>query len=270
MRLKSYYLPLILVATLLGGLLLAACGDGDEKEAEAPPAAAETAEAPEEAEAPPAATEIAEEPEDAPAPTDAFADLESYRYSLRISFEGEELAEEGLGALSFDMTGAFVAPDRSRVRIEGDIGGFTLEEESISIGDRTWVLTGDTWREGEGSFESGELAPNTFFSDFDVEKLTVIKPSEETVNGVDSLRYSIDEADIEQLEALAAVFGDGDALEELPEDFTLELWLAKDGGWPVKMVMTARGPVDGGDFDVEMTMDITDVNDPDIEIEPPI
>lgn len=257
MKVKGYYLPLVLVVTLLGGLLLAACGGGEEEEAEAPPAAAEATEAPEEA-------------AQVPVPTDAFAELESYRYSLRISFESAELAEEGFGDVSFDLTGAFVAPDRSQVRVQGDVGGLALEEETITIGSRTWVRSGDTWREGEASFDTTDLAPNAFFAGFDAEQLKVIKPSDETVNGVDSLRYSVDKADVEQLQALSAIFGDGAALEDLPENFSLDLWLAKDGGWPVKMVMTARGASDGEEINMELSMDITDVDSADIEIEPPV
>lgn len=257
MKVRSRYLALILAATLLGGLALAACGGGDDKEAEAPPAAAGGAEG---------TTEAVE----APAPTDAFAELESYRYALTISLEGADLADEGLGSASFDLTGSFVAPDRSQARIEGDLGGLALEEETITIGDRSWVRSGDVWEEGEASFDTADLAPNAFFAGFDPEELKIITPTEETANGVDSLRYSVDEADIEQLQALANVFGGSDSLEDLPEEFSFDLWLAKDGGWPVRVVMTARGAAEGAAVAVELSMDITDVNDPDIEIEPPI
>lgn len=259
MRLRSRYLPLVLAATLLGGLVLAACNGGDDEEAEAPPPAAERAEEPSEAvEAPP------------PAPTDAFAELESYRFALTISFEGADLADEDLGGISFDLEGAFVAPDRSQVSIQGNLGGLALEEETITIGDRSWVRSGGVWEEGEASFETTDLTPSEFFAGFDAEELRIIQPTEETVNGIDSFRYSVDQADIEQLQALSAVFGDGDNLEDMPEDFSFDLWLAKDGGWPVRVVMTASGDAEGSEVAVELSMDITDVNDDDIEIEPPV
>lgn len=250
MKFKAHYLALVLVAGLLGGLLLAACGGGDDEEAEAPPAA----------EAPGG---------EVPVPTDAFADLESYRYSIRVAFGGEDLADQGLADVTLDLTGAFVAPDRNQVRIEGEVGGLNLQEETIIIGGRSWVRSGDTWREGEATFDTADLSPQAFFAGLDVEKLQVITPTEETVNGVDTLRYSIDEADIEQLQALTQVFGDDDASEDLPEDLSLDLWLTKDAGVAVKMVLTARDKSDGSEVEVEMSMDITDVDDPTIEIEPP-
>jgi hypothetical protein len=271
MRLKTYYLPLVLAVTLLGGLLLAACGGGGKEEAEAP-AAGETAVATQEAEGgeTPSAAEEPTQAGELPAPVDVFADLKSYHYSISMSFEGGDLAEQGVGAVSFSVDGAFVAPDRSQVHVKGDLGGLALEEESITIGSNSWVKSGDTWQEGQGSFDTAELAPNTFFTGLDAEKLSVIKPSEETVNGVDSYRYSIDKADIEQLQALAAIFGGDTTSSDLPENLSLDLWLAKDGGWPVKMVLSASGDTTGGTVDVKMTTDITDVNDPNIKIEPPI
>jgi hypothetical protein len=265
MKLKARCLALALVAGLLGGLLLAACGGGNEEEAtEAQAPAAET---PQGTEGP---SDGAGGPSgEVPAPTDAFADLESYRYSISILFGGEDLAAQGMNDVTFDMTGAFVAPDRNQVRVEGEVGGLNLQEESITIGGRTWVRSGDTWREGDATFDTADLTPASFFAGFDAEDLQVIEPTEETVNDVDAFRYSIDRADIEQLQALTQIFGEGDALQDLPEELSLDLWLAKDGGWPVKMVLTARGESDGSEMNVEMSVDITDIDDPSIEIEPP-
>lgn len=266
MKVRGCYLALLLAATLLGGLALAACDGGEDKEAEAPPSATENAGEPTQAvEAP---TGTVEAPE--PAPTDAFADLDSYRYTLTLSFEGAELVDQGLGSVTFTLDGSYVAPDRNQVRVEGELGDLALHEETIAIGDRSWVRSDDVWEEGEATFDTADLVPSAFFAGFDTEELKIITPTEETANGVDSFRYSVDKADIEQIQALAKVFGNGDNLEDLPEDFSFDLWLAKDGGWPVRIVMTARGTSDGSDVAVELSMDITDVNDADIEIEPPI
>jgi hypothetical protein len=267
MKFNARYLALVLVVGLLGGLLLAACGGGGDNE-EATEAQQPAVEATEATEATPDQTE--EPPAEVTPPTDAFADLDSYRYSAHIVFGGEDLADQGLSDVTFDMTGAFVAPDRNQVRVQGDVGGLNLEEESIIIGARSWVRSGDTWTEGDPDFDTADLGPPGFFAGFDPEEIRVIEPTEETVNDVDAFHYSIDKADIEQLQALAQIFGESDSLEDLPQDLSLDLWLAKDGGWPVKMILSAQGESDGSQVSVEMSMDITDVNDPSIEVEPPI
>lgn len=247
---------------LLAAGLLAACGgDGDEKEAadRATPAADATA-----------AVTPGEESTtgEMPAPAEAFAGLESYRIAMRFTLEGGtgDMGE----TLAMDLEGAFVAPDRSQANVSARLGDLELEEETITVGGQTWVKTGDTWAEGEAQFDISDLSPASLLEDLKPDQLRLLKPTKETVNGIESLRYSIDRGDIESLGNLSALFGDGEGLENLPEDFNIDLWLAEDGGWPVRLTMAARGAIDGGDeISLDFSLDITDVNDPGIEIEPP-
>jgi len=251
-----------LLVLLAAGLLVACGGDGDEKEAaeQQPPTAAEatTAATPEEGGA----------TDEAAAPAEAFADLESYRIEMRFTLEGG--TGDAAEALAMDLEGAFVAPDRSQAKVSARLGELELEEETITIGDQTWVKTGDVWVEGEAQFDIGDLSPASLLEDLQPEQLRVLKPTKETANGVESLRYSIDRKDIESLGNLSSLFGDGEGLEDLPEDFDIDLWLAEDGGWPVRLTMAAQGVIDGGDeMSLDFSLDITDVNDAGIEIEPP-
>jgi hypothetical protein len=58
---------------------------------------------------------------------------------------------------------------------------------------------------------------------------------------------------------------------ELPETFAMDIWLAEDGAWPVRMSLQASGQDDEGNpIDVEVFMEFRDINDPSIEIEVPI
>lgn len=97
-----------------------------------------------------------------------------------------------------------------------------------------------------------------------------MEPQKETVNGVKAVHYHIDEAD---LRLLAALLGDGEGVEDMPESAigTMDVWLAEDGNWPVRV----EGEVSytdeqGRSISLEVFMEIKDINDPDIEIEPPI
>jgi hypothetical protein len=241
---------------LLAGSLLVACGGGGKVE-EAPPAAATAAATPEEG----AAGAIS-------GPAEAFAKLESYRMNMRLTMEGA--SAEGQGALALDLEGAFVAPDRSQTHVNARVGELQLEEESISVGGQTWVKTGDNWVEGEPQFKLSDVSPASLLQCLDPEQLLRFKPSKETVNGVDSLRYSIDRAGIEALGCSGAVLGQEATPDDLPEDSSMDLWLAEDGGWPVRLTMTAQGVMDNGnEMSLDFSMDVTDVNAADIDIEPP-
>ena len=260
MRFPLRYLATLLM--LLAASLFAACGGGDEDEEAARDKMREAAAA--------TAAATPEEPaaEVAAAPADAFANLESYRLNLRFTLEGTATDEPGV--LAVDLEAAFVAPDRSQTRISARLGELELEEESITIGDQTWVKVGDSWVEGEAQLELEDLSPASLLEDLSPEQLRLLKPSKETINGVESLRYSIGRGDIDALRSLGALLGPEEGLENLPEEFDIDLWLAEDGGWPVRVTMTARGAVaDGDEIDLDFSLDVTDVNDPDIKIEPP-
>jgi hypothetical protein len=244
------------VVILLAGSLLVACGGGGKVE-EAPQAAATAAATPEEG----VAGAIS-------GPAEAFAKLESYRMNMRLTMEGA--SAEGQGALALDLEGAFVAPDRSQTHVNARVGELQLEEESISVGGQTWVKTGDNWVEGEPQFKLSDVSPASLLQCLDPEQLLRFKPSKETVNGVDSLRYSIDRAGIEALGCSGAVLGQEATPDDLPEDSSMDLWLAEDGGWPVRLTMTAQGVMDNGnEMSLDFSMDVTDVNAADIDIEPP-
>ncbi len=268
----AYLLGALVLA--LGMLLAAACGGGEEGEEEAGPSperATEVVEEEAEEEKPTREAEEEEEPELAE-PSAAFADLKSYRYLMRFDIEGTSTGQEAFeGTFAFDLNveGAFVAPDREQVKVTGSMFGLELEEETIRIGDRTWVHTDGGWVEGEAEFTTEDFSPASFAEAFNAEDLRILKPSKETINGIRSLRYKISKANIEKIAGFAGLFGEGAGLEDLPENFDIDLWLAEDGGWPVRLVMSASGDFDGVEGSLDLSMDVTDVNDESIEIEPP-
>jgi len=251
---------LVAVLILLGAIVLSACGGGGKEEEaarEKAPEAATAAATPEEG-----AAEITT------GPSEAFAKLQSYRMNMRFVLEGT--TAETPGALALDLEGAFVAPDRSQTHANARVGELRLEEESITVGGQTWVKTGDNWVEGEPQFRLSDLSPGSLLEELGPEQLRLLKPGKETINGVDTLRYNIDRADVESLRGLGALLGQDGDLENLPEEFNVGLWLAEDGGWPVRITVTARGAMDSGDeISLDFSIDVTDVNDPGIRIEAP-
>jgi len=248
------------VLILLGALVLSACGGGGKEEQAAEdkaPGAAAVVGTPE-----PGAAVVTT------APADAFAKLQSYRVIMH--FVLEDTATETPGTLSLDLEGSYVAPDRSQIRVSAHQGDLQLEEESIAIGGQTWVKTGGTWVEGEAEFQLSDFSPASLLGELGPEQLRLLKPSKETINGVDTLRYNVGRADIETLRALGSLLDQDGGLENLPEEFNVGLWLAEDGGWPVRITMTTRGATNSGEeVNLDFSMDITDVNNPGIQIEAP-
>ena len=185
---------------------------------------------------------------------------------------------EGLGAfmLAFladmRMEAAFVAPDRGELRME--MGN--LEFAGIGVGDKQWVRFGETdWRETSEETEElnllGDLCLGFSFPD-----VTGYQASEEMRNGVATYHYQLDESDVPQLTDFfrGDTMGIGEA-EDWPDHVAdhvaVDLWLARDGNWPVRMQAEGRGKDDeGNETSLSLFMEFKDLNDPDIKIEPPI
>jgi hypothetical protein len=278
---KRAWTYLLLAAALTAGVLfLVACGEEEEEAAEETPAAAETA-APAETETEEAVVEEDEEEEaeeaeeadeEAEFAPSALENLDSYRYKVELTIEGMGGEMEGFeGAFGMSEEGAFVAPDSYQAKCSFDVGPLSMEEEVISIAGQTWVSSdGGSFEEGEPTFCSGDLMPSEIAGGVSPEDIEGLKGEKEEVNGVDAIHYSVDEAEFEELLALAMALGGEDA-EGLPEDVdvSIDLWLAEDEGWPVKTIFTFSGEQDGQVISFMLEANVTDVNDPDIEIEAP-
>lgn len=265
---------LVVAALMAGSLLLVACDD-EEDEAAPPAAATATEEAAVDEdgeEAAPTATEEAEEDGAAVVPSD-LESLDSYRYKVELTIEG--IGGDGVegfeGPFAIKQEGAFVAPDSHQARCSFDLGPLTMEEEVITIGGTTWVKSAESpsFTQGEPTFCTGDFTPQEIVGTFPTEDITGLKGDKEKVNDVDSVHYSLDEADVEELLAFARAMGAEDA-EDIPEDleFNIDVWFAEDGGWPVKMIFEFSGDVDGEEMSFKLEANVTDVNS-DIEIEAP-
>ena len=268
------------MATILVIVSLAACGgDGDEEgapaAAETPTTAAEEG-SPVEAETPAAAAT----PAGAALAPGSLTGLNSYRYTMKMELEGlESLLTEQMAAipgqdptamaesLNLEISGAFVAPDKAESRMR--ISGVDDELALTVIGNQQWVELGDM---AIGPMEAtGDVSELDFalmmWEEFSegAGGLTCASEKKETVNDVPTNYCGIDKATLEQLSSL---FGGTEEMGDIDE-MSLEMWLAEDGGWPVRLRVNVAGTDESGqEFKAKLEMDVTDANE-DIEIKPP-
>jgi hypothetical protein len=212
----------------------------------------------------------------------AIEDIETYRYFISLQFDVPEVQpEEGeatpnpltsfasaLTELLRDMQleGAFAAPDRSQIVIRS--GG---EEVQVrTIGDKSWIKPPNAgWQEQEPPEDETLFTPAEVCADL-VEDLAQSladgSGEEEVVNGVETVHYRLDEADLEGLPRLLGRSGE----EGLPSQFGVDVWLEREQGWPVRLeVVAADTDAQGEEISQELFMEFSDINDPTIEIEPP-
>ena len=294
--------PLILAA-ILGVALLAACGGGEDEETQEESAATSTAAAPAAGDISATgtpqlhATGTPQEGSPTASPSGGGSaqkvgcefpsDIESFRFTMTMKANlpstpeaptqaaGEEPLGDFLGALSglmgdMKMEGAVITPDRSSM--EMTVGGHEFGS-FVQIGSQSWMkVAGLTdWTEEPASEGSGSLFSPMDFCETAEEDLSSalagLEGENETVNGIEAVHYHLDEADLTLLQDL---LGSTEDLGQLPNEFNMDVWLANDGDWPVRMSLAASG--ENGDdqpLSFDIFIEFKDFNDGSIKIEPP-
>lgn len=243
--------------------LAAACGGGGEQQAEGSPTPPSTAE------------------DGALAPCQALQVLKAYRFSANVKLESPEPAEnlpeprptptstltrEFSGPFSFEsnLEVSFVAPDRFEVLSTTGASEVAL----IIIGDQIWVETDGGWMPTTQWYDlpyTPSEVCETVLADLD---FSLVEPQEEKINDVKTLHYTFPQVSSEQ--AMGKIFGPESDMGILLKKLDVDLWLATEGGWPVRMDIHSSGLyADGRELRAHLLVDVRDANSPDIRVEPP-
>ena len=294
----------VALALILGLGLLAACGGGEDEETEdegatTPAGATATAAAPASGDVSATgtpqvgATGTPREGSPSASPSGGGSaqavgcefpsDIESFRFEMTMKAnlpttpeaetpESEEPLGDFLGALSglmgdMKMEGAVIAPDRSSM--EMTVGGHEFGS-FVQIGSQQWMkVAGLTdWTEEPASEDSEFLFSPMDFCETAEEDLSSalsgLEGENETVNGIETVHYHLDQADLTFFQEFLG------GTEDLPDEFNMDVWLAEDGDWPVRMIFAASGEDDDGQsLSFEISIEFKDFNDSSIKIEPP-
>ena len=214
---------------------------------------------------------------------DAVRSVERYRYVLEIRRDVPDVDEtaqptdatpdpletirEGIEQFFRDsrVEGTFINPDRSNllVRSQG------TELEVRTIGDRSWLRQGATWQQQEPPGQDSLFTLLTLCEDLVKDlapSLQAATGEPEVVNGIETIHYRLDKADLKGLPELLGRSGE----EGLPSEFGVEVWLERNDGWPVRFE-TALSDLDeeGQPVREELSLEFSDIDDPNIKIEPP-
>jgi len=210
-----------------------------------------------------------------------LADLDSYRYNLKMSGQGGPLTQlsSSLGGLSgagtptqnvtFEVDGAYVKPDKAQMTMS--IG--TLKITRTVIGKQEWsgfggINTGPTTATSTAP-EELSLAV-AFWDEGFLASAKDFKCSgnQETVNGIQTRKCSIDKETFQKLSNLGGGLISGSSFKEL-SSFAFDAWLAERKGYPVRFRAEMKGKdTDSKDFNFNVSLDLTDINKT-IEIKPP-
>jgi hypothetical protein len=236
----------------------------------------------------PAATAERDTPErTAPSGTGDSA-LDSFHYTVDLDFHVNDPAEPDSSLVNGQVEGDFVAPDSHAFTTTFEFFGLSFSEEAVIIDDDAWYReTGSDWRpttrddpDVQNALSLTSADPG-FLQDSEFESnLSSLNSEDDTVNGVEARRYTITR---EQVEALSQLLGE-DFLQDAAgiQDLEMTVWLEKESGALVRAELSATASPEalGGDapfelsegatVSIEMTINLTRINDEDISIEPPL
>ena len=207
----------------------------------------------------------------------------AYEASLTLRAGGGEDALE----LSVRTKGTFVGPDRHTFTYRTQLGEGEAEQRLVMIGEEAWYSSGESaWERTTLDDERVAALLEVAFSavhpdflggaEFDRVRSNVLglPSTEEFVNSVRAYHYEVGVEGRQYLEALQV----GEEGLRAANDLAWDLWLARDGSWPVRLQATGTVTVDitilqtlelEAPTQWEIRIDVSRPNDPDLRVVAP-
>ena len=211
--------------------------------------------------------------------SESLLELDSFRFDLSMQLDlgdlgsgampedelGAEFAAALLGAIGdIEAEGTYVAPESLAMTMS--LGG--EEIGLVQIGEQAWVDYGAGWEVAPPSADLSLGSPTDLVTEFLPQQVIEgAETSSETVNGVETTRYSFDRQRIEEL--IAASGEDPAGFSDISEA-QLDVWVDAQQ-IPVKISMVLTGDDGSGqDLGLRLEMNIYDLNSSSLTVEPPI
>jgi len=211
----------------------------------------------------------------------ALASLKTYRYVSNLTLQVPEepvppeerptpaatITRNIVGAYLFeyDIDGSVVAPDRLDAQITS---GTQNPFDIIIIGGQRWVSLEGEWRESAQAvvpYQPMDVC-NALFPELNLDQAQGEKT---TVNDVKALHYVLPATPSGQ--TIATIFGATSDMAILMQTMDIEVWTAEKDGWPVEMDIQSKGVyANGRQLQTHIHIELRDINDKDIRVEPPV
>jgi hypothetical protein len=215
-------------------------------------------------------------------PCQSLASAKTFRYVSKVTLESPQTTETPTADLplpSPTLTRAFGGPFLYESNISASVVSpdrfhFTITTtdapafEVIAIGQEVWQQVGGTW-------EAQPLAAEIPYQPIPVCEailpeldLSQTEPQREEVDGLETLHYNFLKNASSQ--GVAKVFGENSDMDLLINTLDVDLWLSDDGEELVRLEFQGKGLYsDGRPLMVHLVLDVRDINDKDIKVEPP-
>ena len=250
--------------------MTAACGDDGPSVGSPTPAA--TA----------AATPVAS-PAALAAPCRTLADARSFRYVAKRTYESPETTETPTAEMplpsstqtrdfggpffhEYVVEGSFVAPDRHHFNIT-DTGNRPFGV--IVIGSQVWWEIDGVWQTRNEPLSVAYQPVGVCEAILSELDLGQAEPQREEIDGLQTIHYSFPKNPSPS--GMAKVFGENSDAALLIPAPDVDLWLSDDGQELVRLELGGKGLYsDSRPLIVDLVLDVRDINDESITIEPPI
>lgn len=213
----------------------------------------------------------------------ALEKVERYRYTFEyriFSPQPETPLDESLvGSPSFAMPpndgtfdfpqeyqGSVVSPDRLHLVVKNPE---QPDLEFIYIGEQVWNRLGNRWLQNVASGGGTVPFPPELVCDAVMRSPDFGRtaPAEEELDGISTLHYRLDRVDSDTAGVLLGAQSD---MGRLLKVYELDVWLTQDG-LPARLETRSEGTYPSGrKLTIEIIFEVRDVNDKDVEVEPPI
>ncbi len=208
--------------------------------------------------------------------------VSSFNYAVDVAFESKGGDKDESGSVT--LSGSYRGPDRFSLKLKLDAPGMPVDIQAIGIGNDLYTNLGGAWEKvaaNDAGLLSSLLSTNEdFYREFTLKGLGDLGGfTVEDLNGIRVKHYRLDQDDLQKL---ATEAGQGDVVQSLLSagDLAMDLFLADAGGFLVglrldgtlnnKLPGTGLPALGNGTVELHVKMDLTDLDDPNITIEPPI
>lgn len=201
-----------------------------------------------------------------------LSELERYRYDAHVTLAvSPHDAPDALSPFTIPMEidGAIQGQNRQAAIHYPETPQDDLHV--VVVGDRYWHLLG-TWVPGTLGPDSPVVIP---FMPLDL--CTSLAPdvvasgpgvATEEINGVAARKYHFDAL---RSDFSSRLWGPQSDMAQFIPEYTLDIWLAEEGNWPVRFDLSGTGTYPNGqELQAQVFLEIRDIDDKSIEIVPPV